>query len=127
MRRILPAVLAIAATLSVAACGSDDPAPAGGRTTPDKVKVSVIPNLDVAPIYLGKAKGFFTNRQIDLTLESAQGGAAIVPGVVSGQLQFGFSNMVSLLVAQTNKVPIKIVSNGVGSTGVDGKDFGAIV
>jgi NitT/TauT family transport system substrate-binding protein len=127
MRRFLPAVVAVAAALSVAACGSDEPAPASGGGTPDQVKVGVIPILDVAPIYLGKQKGFFTNRQIDLTLESAQGGAAIVPGVVSGQLQFGFSNMVSLLVGQSNDVPIKVVSNGVGSTGQDGKDFGAIV
>jgi NitT/TauT family transport system substrate-binding protein len=60
-------------------------------------------------------------------MESGQGGAAIVPGVVSGQFQFGFSNITSLLIAQTKNVPIKIVSNGVASTGEAGKDFGGVV
>lgn len=57
----------------------------------------------------------------------AQGGAAIVPGVVSGQFQFGFSNMTSLMLAQSNDVPVKAIANGVASTGVSGKDFGALV
>ena len=75
-----------------AGCGSsgDDSGEASGGGT-QQVKVGVIPIVDVAPIYLGKQKGFFTNRNIELTLETGQGGAAIVPGVVSGQFQFGFS------------------------------------
>jgi NitT/TauT family transport system substrate-binding protein len=60
-------------------------------------------------------------------MESGQGGAAIVPGVISGQFQFGFSNITSLLIAQTKNVPIKVVANGVASTGVAGKDFGGVV
>jgi NitT/TauT family transport system substrate-binding protein len=50
-----------------------------------------------------------------------------VPGVVSGQFQFGFSNVTSLLLAQTQGVPIKAVVNGVASTGKDGADYGAVV
>jgi NitT/TauT family transport system substrate-binding protein len=81
----------------------------------------------VAPIYLGKEKGFFSSRDIELTMETGQGGAAIVPGVVSGQFQFGFSNVTSLMVAQTQNVPIKAVVNGNASTGQDGADFGGVV
>ncbi len=93
----------------------------------DKVKVGVIPIVDVAPIYLGKSQGFFAKRNIDLTMEQAQGGAAIVPAVVSGQYQFGFSNVVSLLLAQSNNVPVKAVANGDNSTGDPKKDFGELV
>lgn len=114
--------------LSVAACGSNtpasQPAPPG---QPDKITVGVIPILDVAPIYLGKQKGFFSKRNIELDLQLAQGGAAIVPAVVSGQYQFGFSNMISLLIAQSKNVPIKVVCNGNNSTGVDGNDFAALM
>src|SRR5256885_13549232 len=112
MRRTLATVL-FATTLLATACGggSNTSAPAAPGQ-PDKVTVGVIPILDVAPIYLGKQKGFFTKRNIDLTLEQAQGGAAIVPAVVSGQYQFGFSNVISLLVAQSRSVPIKVVCNG---------------
>jgi NitT/TauT family transport system substrate-binding protein len=85
------------------------------------------PIVDVAPIYLGKQQGFFSKRNIDLNLQLAQGGAAIVPAVVSGQYQFGFSKCLSLLLAQKNGLPLKVVSNGVTSTGVEGKDFGGVV
>ncbi|WP_239138669.1 ABC transporter substrate-binding protein [Actinoplanes regularis] len=93
----------------------------------DNVTVGVIPIIDVAPIYLGQSKGFFKSRNIELKLESGQGGAAIVPGVVSNQFQFGFSNVTSLMIAQTKSVPIKAVAAGVASTGAQGKDFGAVV
>jgi NitT/TauT family transport system substrate-binding protein len=93
----------------------------------DNVTVGVIPIIDVAPLYLGQSKGFFKSRNIELKLEAGQGGAAIVPGVVSGQFQFGFSNLTSLMIAQTKNVPIKVIASGVASTGVQGKDFGAVV
>jgi NitT/TauT family transport system substrate-binding protein len=128
MRRKLAALLFATALLATAACSSDSGSgdtPAPGQ--PDQVTVGVIPILDVAPIYLGKQQGFFSDRNIELTLELAQGGAAIVPAVVSGQYQFGFSNIISLLLAQSRDVPIKIVCNGNNSTGTDGEDFGALM
>lgn len=131
MRRQLVALLFATTMLAGAACGSDDgsgeAAEPGQPGQPDKVTVGVIPILDVAPIYLGKDKGFFSRRNIELTLTPAQGGAAIVPAVLSGQYQFGFSNVVSLLLAQSNNVPVKIVSNGNNSTGVQGEDFAALM
>lgn len=128
MRRSFAGLAAVAVLLAAAACGSEEPAdgtPSSTGTT--KVTVGVIPIVDVAPIYLGKEKGFFSSRGIELTLTPAQGGAAIVPGVVSGQFQFGFSNVTSLMIAQTKAVPIKAVANGVASTGKSGADFGAVV
>jgi NitT/TauT family transport system substrate-binding protein len=93
----------------------------------DQVTVGVIAILDVAPIHLGRQKGFFASRNIELTLTNAQGGAAIVPAVLSGQFQFGFSNVVSLLLAQSRNLPLKVVCNGNNSTGVDGQDFGSVL
>ena len=93
---------------------------------PDKVNVGVIAIVDVAPIYLGKEKGFFSSRDIDLTLTTAQGGAAIVPAVLSGQYQFGFSNTISLLLGKSQNAPLKVVSNGNNSTGVEDKDFAGL-
>jgi NitT/TauT family transport system substrate-binding protein len=130
MRRLPLALLTSVLILGTAACGGDsgsDNASTAGSGQPEKINVGVIPILDVAPIYLGDKQGFFTKRNMELTLTTAQGGAAIVPAVLSGEFQFGFSNMTSLLLAQTQNVPIKVVSNGVASTGVDGKDFCGIV
>ena len=50
-----------------------------------------------------------------------------MPGVVSGQFQFGFSNVTSLLIASTRGLPLKVVSNGVASTGKDKADYGGVV
>jgi NitT/TauT family transport system substrate-binding protein len=128
MRRSPLVAILAAVTLAVAACGgSDDDGAApdtGGQ--PDKVNAGVIAIVDVAPIYLGKEKGFFSQRKIDLTLTTAQGGAAILPAVLSGQYQFGFSNTISLLLAKSQNAPVKVVSNGNNSTGVDGEDFAGL-
>ncbi|MFH9330271.1 ABC transporter substrate-binding protein [Streptomyces althioticus] len=129
MRR-LPAGLVAVALLAVTftACGSSSSGASGtssdGVTT---VKVGVIPIVDVAPVYLGVKQGFYKKRGLDLTLETSQGGAAIVPGVVSGQFEFGFSNTTSLMVARSRSVPVRAVANGVASTGKAGADFGGVV
>ncbi|MFD5755959.1 ABC transporter substrate-binding protein, partial [Streptomyces sp. NPDC127044] len=130
MRRLLAGLAVGSFLVAASACGSsggggasDKNASSGGTTT---VKVGVIPIVDVAPLYLGQQKGFYSKRGLKLSMTTAQGGAAIVPGVVSGQFQFGFSNMTSLMIAQSQNVPVQAVVNGVASTGVAGKDFGAI-
>ncbi|GAA4946274.1 ABC transporter substrate-binding protein [Actinoplanes utahensis] len=118
---------ALAATFLLVTACADDPDEGGQAAGAlDKVNTGVIAIVDVAPIYLGKEKGFFREQNIDLTLTAAQGGAAIVPAVTSGQFQFGFSNTVSLLLGSAKKVPVEVVVNGTNSTGVDGNDFAGL-
>jgi NitT/TauT family transport system substrate-binding protein len=93
----------------------------------DKVSVAVIPIADCAPIYVGKEKGFFAKQNIELDLSTAGGGAAIIPGVISGQMQFGFSNISSMLIAQTKGLNLVGVAPGASSSGVAGSDFAAII
>ncbi|MFG3019140.1 ABC transporter substrate-binding protein [Streptomyces sp. NPDC048254] len=129
MRRLLAGLAAGTILLTTAACGSSggssSTSPSSGGTT--TVKVGIIPIVDVAPLYLGQKEGFYSKRGLKLSMTLAQGGAAIVPGVTSGQFQFGFSNMTSLMIAQSNSVPVQAIANGVASTGVAGKDFGGLV
>jgi NitT/TauT family transport system substrate-binding protein len=125
MRRILAAVALTATLLAAAACSSQDDRSVKAVGT--KVSVGVIPIIDVAPIYLGRQKGFFSSRGIDLTMVPEQGGAPIVKGVLAGKYQFGFSNVTSLMAARTEGAPLKAVANGVASTGRPGRDFSAIV
>ncbi|MEU9449721.1 ABC transporter substrate-binding protein [Streptomyces sp. NPDC048277] len=129
MRRLLAGLATGTFLLATAACGSSggssSTSPSSGGTT--TVKVGIIPIVDVAPLYLGQKEGFFSKRGLKLSMTLAQGGAAIVPGVTSGQFQFGFSNVTSLMIAQSNGVPVKGIANGVASTGVAGKDFGGLV
>ncbi|GIH92361.1 ABC transporter substrate-binding protein [Planobispora siamensis] len=118
-------VLAVALLLAAqAACGSEEEPAAGGK---DKVNAGVIAIVDTAPIHLGKAKGFFDKQNIDLTITPVQGGAASISGAVSGQFQFAFANTTSLLTAVEQGLDVKVVTNGVASTGVPGKDFSAVL
>jgi NitT/TauT family transport system substrate-binding protein len=129
MRRYVAVLVASTVLMAAAACGSQGgtpPAPASPGQVTD-VTVGVIPILDVAPIYLGQQQGFFTSRGLNLKLVPAQGGAVIATSVMSGQFQFGFSNVTSLLVAHSTGAPVKMVSNGNNSTGVDGQDFAALM
>ncbi|WP_282699858.1 ABC transporter substrate-binding protein [Streptomyces sp. CC219B] len=128
-RRVLGLAIAVVTVAAAAGCGSSSGtggSSSSGEGKNTQVKVGIIPIVDVAPLYLGQEKGFFSSRGIDLKMESAQGGAAIIPGVVSGQFQFGFSNVTSLMIAQTKGVPIKSVVNGAASTGDVGKDVSAV-
>lgn len=132
MRARVPA-LVLGALLAVTACGGsgtdDDGAGdggGGGDGGTDQVTIGLIPIVDVAPIYLGVEQGFFADRDIELTVELAQGGAAIVPAVMSGQYQFGFSNVVSLMVARSEGLPVRLVGPGVRSTGEQGADFNGV-
>jgi NitT/TauT family transport system substrate-binding protein len=126
MRRIAVAVAVAATLLTATACTSKDNGadPAVGGT---KVSLGVIPIIDVAPVYLGKTKGFFSSRGIDLTLVLEQSGAVIVKGVLDDKYQFGFSNVTSLIGADTDGASLKAVASGVASTGRPGRDFSAVV
>ena len=129
MQRLFVGIAAASLLLGATACGSSggsdsSASDSGGLTS---VKVGVIPIVDVAPLYLGQKKGIYKKYGLDVSMTTAQGGSAIVPGVVSGQFQFGFSNTTSLMIAQSNGIQVKAVANGAATTGVDGHDYGALV
>jgi NitT/TauT family transport system substrate-binding protein len=89
-------------------CGGDD----HGGATETSLRVGVIPIVDVAPLYLGREQGFFEEENLAIEPVPAQGGAAIVPSVVSGDFQIGFANVVSLLIARDRGIPVTIVAEG---------------
>ncbi|HWL96034.1 MAG TPA: ABC transporter substrate-binding protein [Nocardioidaceae bacterium] len=127
MRRILTALAGSTALLLLTACGGGGEASDSGDSGPDDITLGLIPIVDVAPAYLGIEEGFFEERGLNVKVQTAEGGAAIVPGVVSGDFQFGFSNVTSLLLAQSEGLPLKIVAAGDSSTGKQGADFSGVV
>jgi NitT/TauT family transport system substrate-binding protein len=127
MRRILSALAGSTALLLLSACGGGGEAGESTGSGPDDITVGLIPIVDVAPVYLGIEEGFFEKRDLNVKVQAVQGGAAIVPGVVSGDFQFGFSNVTSLLLAQSEGLPLKIVAAGDSSTGKQGADFSGVV
>jgi NitT/TauT family transport system substrate-binding protein len=109
------------------ACDIAGPGGKNRRTGSKSVTVGVIPIVDVAPLYLGIQKGFFSQRGLDITPKPAQGGAFIIPIVLSQQYQVGFSNVVSLLGARDRGIGLVSVAAGVSSTGLADSDFQSVV
>ena len=92
-----------------------------------KITVGVIPIVDVAPLYLGIKHGFFKEQGFEVAVESGAGGAALVPGVQSGSYEFAFSNVVSLMIARDKGLDLKVVTNGVSTTGSTTNDYAGVV
>jgi NitT/TauT family transport system substrate-binding protein len=101
-------------------------APGSAAAGPTKLKVAAIPIVDVAPLYLGDQKGFFKEQNLELAIQNTQGGAQAVPCVVSGDCQFAFANVISLLLGHAKGLPLKVVAAGNYSTG-KAEDFGGVI
>jgi NitT/TauT family transport system substrate-binding protein len=122
LKRGVAAACAVACALFVVACGGDDSGGGdnGGGSAPTKLTVGVIPIADVAPLYVGIDQGFFKDENLEIEPKLAEGGAAIIPSVISGDYQIGFSNTTSLIIASSKKLPVQIISQGVlAGTGDD--------
>ena len=113
----LAAAAAIAA-LTLSACsggsldgGSDkaDAAPATEGLT--KVVVGVLPIAPASAVQLGIDEGVFEKHGLDVELQLGDGGAALLPAVASGTMQFAVGNPLSVLTAASQGLDMKIVSN----------------
>jgi NitT/TauT family transport system substrate-binding protein len=104
----------VAGALVLAGCGGAASQGGGGgdSSKPTTLKVGVIPIADVAPLYVGMKQGFFKAEGLTIKPQIADGGAAIAASVMSGDDQFGFSNVVSLVTARSKKLPLRIVAQG---------------
>ncbi|MDN6637115.1 MAG: ABC transporter substrate-binding protein [Yaniella sp.] len=126
------AAAAAAGLLVLTSCGGGEDAPADGDNAAQdgqltQVSIGVIPIVDVAPIYLGAKEGIFEEHGLELDLTLAQGGAAIIPAVQSGDFDFGFSNVTSLVIGQSQGLPLQLVAPGPQTTGNAGEDFSSLL
>ena len=134
MKHSLKLALASLSVLALAACSSGSPSggsagedAAGSDGSLEKITVGVIPIVDTAPIWLGESKGFFAEEGLDLEIETATGGSAIVPGIQSGSYDFAFSNLISVMVANDKGLDMKFVANGISTTGDVKSDVGSVL
>jgi len=115
----------LAMLASVAGCGalggsSETPAaekPANGKLEKSKISLGVLPILDVASVHVAIKKGYFKDEGLDVDLKVIQGGAAAIPGLVSGDLDMSFGNWVSFFAAEAKETAksvggLKLVSDG---------------
>ena len=124
MRCALTALLLV--VLAVAACG-DDGGGASDDGGPASVSVQDTAGVPSAFLEYGVEQGFFDDQRLDVEVTPSQGGATVVPAVVSGDSDIAGSNVVSVLLAQSKDIPIKIVAPGTFVRTDEQQDFSAIL
>lgn len=75
-------------------------------------KLGYMKIVDNAAMFVAMEKGFFKAEGLELETLPLAGGAPIINGVVSGDLQFGWTNVISLYQARTEGFDFKLLAGG---------------
>jgi NitT/TauT family transport system substrate-binding protein len=130
MGRLSIATLAAALALAAAGCGDDDDSGGGGDEGSSEVTtitVGTLPIANAAPMYLGMEKGFFEAEGLKIKPQVGEGGAALIPSLVSGDAQFAFVGVIPAITAVAQDVPIKIVTSSDDAAATEEKDWQTLV
>lgn len=115
-RTLVVAALAAAASLALAACGGS--AVTTNEEGLTELTVMQIPTMDSGPLHLAVQQGIFAEHGLEVNVETAEAGSAIVPSVVNQESPIGYANVVSDLQAIDQGLGIQLVANCCG-TGSD--------
>lgn len=77
-----------------------------------KSKLGYMKIVDNAAMFVAMEKGFFKAEGLELETLPLAGGAPIINGVVSGDLQFGWTNVISLYQARVGGFDFKLIAGG---------------
>jgi len=117
--------LALTAMLGLSACGGGEEGSAAGGG-PRTVTVGMLPILPTAALHAGIEEGFFEEEGLELELETGQGGAALLPAVAAGEMDFATSNPVSLLQAREKGLDVRAFAHWT-SVNTEGEDASAVM
>jgi NitT/TauT family transport system substrate-binding protein len=113
--RRFAALSAVAAALAVLA-GCAGSATAGPSATAGNglihVDVGVLPIIDDAPVYIALQHGLFDAHGIDVTPVILNSGEQTLQELLSGQLQFTFTNYVSTILTASHGMQLRVVADG---------------
>jgi len=77
-----------------------------------KGKLGYMKIVDNAAMFMAMEKGFFKAEGLEIEPVPMAGGAVIVQGVTSGDLQFGWTNVISLYQAAAEGFDFKLIAGG---------------
>lgn len=131
MNRLKFAVVGVAAALLLTGCGSGSPSGSTSNTSAAgggvrNISVGVIPIAPSAAVQLGIDEGIFAKHKLEVELQSGQGGAAMLPAVSTGTMNFSVGNPLSVLLAKSKGLDMKIVS-GYSNSLATGNDINGVV
>ncbi|NED99077.1 ABC transporter substrate-binding protein [Phytoactinopolyspora halotolerans] len=103
--------------------GSDDDG--GADEQMRSVTVGALPIVPTTALQLGIDQGFFTEHGIDVTLELGQGGAALLPAVVAGEIDFVVGQPLPLMLARDQGLDLRVVT-GFSASKPEGDDINGV-
>jgi NitT/TauT family transport system substrate-binding protein len=136
-KAIIPALLASVLALSAAAGAAAARAPAGADTTAPPgteaaageapstepagsaadapadmmdLRIALFPSLDYAAFYVGLNEGIFEQHGLNVEVEHVMTGTALFSAITSGATDLATNSLTSGIVAITNGIPLKLVS-----------------
>src|SRR5919205_2904687 len=77
-----------------------------------KGKLGYMKIVDNAALFVAMEKGLFKAEGLELETVPMAGGAVIVQGVTAGDLQIGWTNVISLYQAHVEKFDFKLIAGG---------------
>ena len=109
-----------------------DLAQASGPPEIRSLTVGALPITDLKQLFVADALGFFEHEGLQVDIRNFGGGAEIVPAVVSGAVDLGWSNSISILQGRARGLPLRFfasrtfaVANGASLLGY-GAIFGSL-
>jgi len=132
MKRLTFAAVGVAAALLLTGCGGGSPSgstsstSAAGADGVRNITVGVISIAPSAAVQLGIDEGIFAKHKLKVELQSGQGGAAMLPAVSTGTMNFSVGNPLSVLLAKNKGLDMKIVS-GYSNSLPTGDDINGVV
>lgn len=86
-----------------------------------KLSLGAVPTLDLGTIGVGNEQGIFERAGLEIEITFADGGPAVVTGVVSGQFDIGYTAWTPPLLAIAGDQPLRLVT-GVAGVGPEGSN-----
>lgn len=133
-RRICAVLTALLMAGATAACGnagtdlSTGTAGSGGSGGElQQITVAETAGTPLAFITYGVQRGFFEQQGLDVKAEASTGGATVIPSLLSGDIDVAGSNMVSVMIAQSQGVPVTMVAAGTSTAQEPRNDFSGML
>ncbi len=123
----LRAVAAALLALLAGGCGSGDEGDLPADAGPTRLTVQETTGVPAAFVAFGIERGTFSDHGLEVEVETTQGGAATIPALLSGDVEVGGSNVVSLLLATSKGLPVRAIAGGTTARDTGEEDFAALL
>jgi len=117
-RRLLYIVLAISilAVLLISGCSQD-----ASSENKDVLKVGILPNEEVLPLYVAQEEGFFKKYGIDVEIVNFQSAAERDAAIQAGAVDGVEGDLLAVALIRQGGTPVKAVSLAMGATPEEGR------